>query len=207
MYSEKEWQDFLRNPFTKRLALVAREQPHKKLFTFIEFEEYLSIALCYSQCMSAERSHAYDYMQGYIEHFSNFLEMNSPKSPLMCITYFLGEFIRTNDLFKGDELPQFIHMVCANPFIASCLLDRDQTDLILYALVLEQAHIEFLNETRADRIMDLLAQKFYSLRKESRQRIKERMDLIKEELMAAAWHPRRIEKWLEECGWDAIESM
>ena len=206
MYSEKEWQVFLRNPLTKRLAEHAREQPGM-VFMKLEFEEFMATNFCTSQCLSDELIHRYESMEGYIEHFANFLEMNSPKSPLMCITYFLSEFLRSIEVFKDDELPECIHRLCDNPFITSCLLDRDETDLILYVLTLEQVYIENLNETRADRMMDLLAQKFYSLRKESRRRIKERMDLIKEELMAAAWHPRRVERWLEAGGWDAIESM
>ncbi len=207
MYSEKEWQDFLRNPLTKRLALVATEQPYIQVFPSLEFEEYLSISLCTSRCLSDEHATIYEHMDTYIEDFANFLEMNSPRSPLLCITFLLAEFLRSIEPLKEDELPEWIHQLCTNPFITSCLLDRDETDLILYVLTLEQAYIENLNETRADRILDLLAQKFYSLRKESRRRIKERMDLIKEELMAAVWHPRRVERWLEEGGWDMIEHM
>jgi hypothetical protein len=33
------------------------------------------------------------------------------------------------------------------------------------------------------------------------------MDIMKEELMAAVWHPRRVERMLEEGGWEAIEAM
>ncbi len=41
----------------------------------------------------------------------------------------------------------------------------------------------------------------------SKERVKERCIMIKEDLMAAAWHPRRVERWLEAGGWDAIECM
>ena len=30
---------------------------------------------------------------------------------------------------------------------------------------------------------------------------------IKEELMAAAWHPRRVAAWLEGGGWDLVDAM
>ena len=30
---------------------------------------------------------------------------------------------------------------------------------------------------------------------------------LKEEIIAAAWHPRRLEKWLEAGGWDLVESL
>lgn len=30
---------------------------------------------------------------------------------------------------------------------------------------------------------------------------------IKKELVAAVWHPRRVARWLEEGGWDAVEAM
>jgi hypothetical protein len=35
---------------------------------------------------------------------------------------------------------------------------------------------------------------------------KARIAPIKEELMATAWHPRRVERWLVESGWDMLES-
>jgi hypothetical protein len=30
---------------------------------------------------------------------------------------------------------------------------------------------------------------------------------IKEELMAAAWHPRRVERWINECGIEVLDVM
>lgn len=38
----------------------------------------------------------------------------------------------------------------------------------------------------------------------SKRRIQQRTSLLFEELMAAAWHPRRVEKWLEFGGYDLI---
>jgi len=36
---------------------------------------------------------------------------------------------------------------------------------------------------------------------------KKRSERIREELVAAVWHPRRVAKWLEEGGWDAVEAL
>jgi hypothetical protein len=207
MYSEKDWQTFLRNPLTNRLVLYARDEARIPLYISLDFEEFMPTNFCYSKCVTNESIHNYDSMERSIEEFAYFLETNNPKSILLCITFFLSEYLRETKVFKQNELPEFIQLFCDNSFIASCLLDRDETDLILYALTLEQIHIDGVPEEEMDHRMDLLAQKFYEVRKESRRRIKERMDIIKEELMAAVWHPRRVERMLEEGGWEAVEAM
>jgi hypothetical protein len=41
----------------------------------------------------------------------------------------------------------------------------------------------------------------------SKQRTQERCRIIKEDLMKATWHPRRVEKWLEAGGFDLLEAL
>jgi hypothetical protein len=41
----------------------------------------------------------------------------------------------------------------------------------------------------------------------SKQRSQERCRIIKEDLMKAAWHPRRVEKWLEAGGFELLEAL
>jgi Leucine-rich repeat (LRR) protein len=40
-----------------------------------------------------------------------------------------------------------------------------------------------------------------------KQRCQERCLTVKEELMAAAWHPRRVERWIEACGIEVLDCM
>jgi hypothetical protein len=40
---------------------------------------------------------------------------------------------------------------------------------------------------------------------ESKQRCVEHCLTVKEELMAAAWHPRRVERWINECGIEVLD--
>ena len=40
-----------------------------------------------------------------------------------------------------------------------------------------------------------------------KKRVQERCSLIKEDLMATAWHPRRVEKWLETGGFELLEAI
>ena len=42
---------------------------------------------------------------------------------------------------------------------------------------------------------------------ESKNRCLERCSAVKEELMAAAWHPRRVERWINECGIEVLDVM
>jgi hypothetical protein len=41
----------------------------------------------------------------------------------------------------------------------------------------------------------------------SKKRSQERCKIIKEELMMSAWHPRRVEKWLEAGGFELLEAL
>jgi hypothetical protein len=40
-----------------------------------------------------------------------------------------------------------------------------------------------------------------------KKRIQERCKIIKEDLMKAAWHPDRIEKWLSSGGFEVLEQI
>jgi hypothetical protein len=40
-----------------------------------------------------------------------------------------------------------------------------------------------------------------------RERVQKRTRALRQEIVAAAYHPRRVEKWLEQCGWDFLDVM
>lgn len=42
---------------------------------------------------------------------------------------------------------------------------------------------------------------------ESRERVQKRCRMLRQEIVAAAYHPRRVERWLEMKGWDFLEEM
>ncbi len=42
---------------------------------------------------------------------------------------------------------------------------------------------------------------------ETKVRIQKRTRALRQEIVAAAYHPRRVERWLEECGWDFLDVM
>jgi hypothetical protein len=48
---------------------------------------------------------------------------------------------------------------------------------------------------------------FDKFKDESVKRIKNTIGNYKEELCAAAWHPRRVERWIEEYGFDLFEKI
>ncbi len=43
--------------------------------------------------------------------------------------------------------------------------------------------------------------------KEVRERVQKRTRELRQEIVAAAYHPRRVERWLEQCGWDFLDVM
>ncbi len=42
---------------------------------------------------------------------------------------------------------------------------------------------------------------------ERKVRIQKRTRDLRQEIVAAAYHPKRVERWLEECGWDFLDVM
>jgi len=42
---------------------------------------------------------------------------------------------------------------------------------------------------------------------EIRERVQKRTRMLRQEIVAAAYHPRRVERWLEARGWDILEEM
>jgi hypothetical protein len=53
-------------------------------------------------------------------------------------------------------------------------------------------------------MLSLNPMKPYKIRVEEKKRSLERCNSIKEELMASAWHPKRVERWLEAGVLDAM---
>lgn len=47
----------------------------------------------------------------------------------------------------------------------------------------------------------------YHQKAESRERIQKRCRELRQEIIAAAYHPRRVERWLELKGWDVLDEM
>jgi hypothetical protein len=73
------------------------------------------------------------------------------------------------------------------------LLPKSLNTLVCYI----QAEKDETMETYIERVRDWQE-------RSSKQRIQERCRIIKEDLMKAAWHPRRVEKWMEA---GALDSM
>ena len=67
-------------------------------------------------------------------------------------------------------------------------------------LVIKRQNIEFVRDYE---------QRWKPVREEMlyKPRIQARCAAIKEELMAAAWHPRRVEKWLEIGGFELLDAL
>ena len=63
--------------------------------------------------------------------------------------------------------------------------------------------LRFKEEWSRDRFQDML----YEIMTYHQKRVKDRIQPFKEELMAAAWHPRRVEKWINVHGIDILDTL
>ena len=63
--------------------------------------------------------------------------------------------------------------------------------------------LQFKAEWSRERFQDML----YEMTTYHQKKMKERIQPFKEELMAAAWHPRRVEKWINMYGLESIDDM
>jgi hypothetical protein len=135
---------------------------------------------------------------------------------LVLLTLFFALFLhelsirtsRMRNIIRSNDTFTYLQDLLEDQDIQPYSLNKEYTALIMECLYIEEG---FINSEETEEAQDefllnleLTMNRAYRLHWRS---IRERMNLVKEELMAAAWHPRRVERWLEEGGWDMVESM
>lgn len=93
--------------------------------------------------------------------------------------------------------------------IGGIVKNPQYADLILRALYLHRLPDDMYDIDRQaieERYRAYLARSFANTHRAVLEKARERCQIFKEDLMAAAWHPRRVEKWLQE-GYSLDEIM
>jgi hypothetical protein len=207
------------HPLTKVLVEFCEEK-QKPLCSLIRFDDYQSI-IHFHTIFLEEMTH--DLFEFNCERFEEAkdtfiytLQSAPEEKRLVLLTLFFALFLHEVSIprspmriiIRSEETMTYLQDLLEDPDIQPYSLNKEYTALILKSLYIEQV---FLNQEDTEDAQDEFLLKLectmnraYRLHWSS---IRERMNLVKEELMAAAWHPRRVERWLEQGGWDSIEAM
>ena len=134
----------------------------------------------------------------------------------ICFELFWEEMVDTFRFYKGSEqfYTQRFRQVFYSPVWRPILFQKDlwYCIQIIWEKNLEREaqqlanmnpHLHFKEEWSRERFQDLL----YEMTVFHQTKIKERIQPFKEELIAAAWHPRRVERWIEKYGLDILDTL
>lgn len=146
-----------------------------------------------------------DRFEDYAERIDCVLASVKPKWRGYAIVFILNEFIekaKTDDVFD-DRIENHIlfwkNHLFHQPYIGAITRYSQYTDILLQAIRLEGRHEDDIKrEAVEERYVTYLARTFDNFRKEELVAAKKRLAPYKEDLIAAAWHPRRLDRLLQQ---------
>lgn len=138
------------------------------------------------------------------------------ESTMVCFTRLWKEIVETFRFYEKEESAYMkrFRQVFYSPIWRPIMFNRDLWYTIQTIWEANQArevnmmgrmnpHLRFKEEWSRERFQDML----YEVMSYHQKRVKDRIQPFKEELIAAAWHPRRVEKWLEMGGFELLDSL
>ena len=145
-----------------------------------------------------------ELFEDYAERIDCVLESVKPKWRGYAIVFILNEFIenaKSNDEFD-DRIENHIlfwkNHLFRQKYIGTIATYSQYTDTLLQAIRLEGRHEDdSMRIAVEERYVTYMARAFYEIREEGKKRTMARCAAIKEDLMAAAWHPSRVNRWNE----------
>jgi hypothetical protein len=206
------------HPLTRVLAEFC-EQSQSPLCSLIRFEDYQSIVHFHTVCLEEVRNptlYTEEEVKDAKDTFIYTLKSSPEEKRLVLLTLFFAMFLHELVVTRsdaashilGDETQELLQDLLEDPDIQPYSLNKEYTALILKSLYIEQV---FLNQEDTEEVQDefllnleLTMNKAYRLHWSS---IRERMNLVKEELIASAWHPRRVERWLDIGGLELLDAL
>ena len=151
------------------------------------------------------------------EYYKELLPLfTDPTSIFVCFCILWEEMVEMYRFYKDDGqkfMSRFRH-VFFSPAWRPILFNRDLWYVIqsIWEDVAKKEEFQaqhinptlrFKEEWSRERFQDML----YEFTVHHQTKLKERIQPFKEELMAAAWHPNRVEKWLEAGGFELFDSF
>lgn len=204
LFTEKEWSHASKEAATEHLVKFCKcEETH--LIKHIRFEEYMKLLNYLNQYVIAYSSTSVKKKQDALNNISAEFEMNlvetSESKHLILLTLFFGEFMKSvivDSEFGDADHSQFWKSLASQPTLGAILKNKRYTSLILYALyIIIDSEFEEEYEHTFDEFMETLGQEFYMLHREELDMAKERIEPIKEEIIATACHPSRLQRWID----------
>ena len=138
------------------------------------------------------------------------------ESILFCFTLFWKEMVEIFRFYEAEDavymkrFEQVFYSPVWRPIIFNAKLwytiqtiweenQRRETE----QSILMNRHFEFKEQWTRERFQDML----YEMTIFHQKKMKERVQPFKEDLMAAAWHPKRVEKWIDAYGIESMDDM
>jgi len=172
----------------------------------------------YHECFD-EDNHRYDYEPSaefkriYIQPFIDWFQKCPVELRLLCLTYIL--FRVTCHIKEWHDIDSLSHTVTLKPILQNhifedLLLNKNYSYIVMYEILVlldrnrgRQDDMEEYEEQILEQFHDaftLVKENFIAL-------LRMRSGLLKQDLVAAAFHPDRVEKWLEFGGHRLVEEM
>jgi hypothetical protein len=204
-----------RSPLTHLLEDFC-SQYQKALCSLIRFEEYQDGIRFHTAMLDAVNTGDYDAFEEAKEEFVYRLQSAPEEKRLVLLTLFFALFLHEVAIDRspvaqtilGTELQDLLQNFLEDPDIQPYSLNKDFTALMMRSLYAEQGILnrEETEEAQDEFLLNLeiTMNRAYRLHWKS---IRDRMNIVKEELMAVVWHPSRVERLLEEGGWELVEGL
>ncbi len=139
-----------------------------------------------------------------------------PRSIFICFCILWQEMVETYRFYKdeGNYFPTRFRHVFFSPAWRPILFNRDlwytiqsiwEDNITREGFQAQHMHpdLRFKEEWSRERFQDML----YEMTAHHQTKLKERIQPFKEELIAAALHPRRVERWINEYGIDVLDAL
>ena len=124
---------------------------------------------------------------------------------LFCLLY--EPYTLTHNVFHEKE--GLAELIGAMDFWTLLIFDSDRWLTIKEQVKvdLDRAHDYELRLASQDDFLETIQQILVTRKKKFYEECQKRMDVLRQDLIAEAWHPRRVEKWLEIGGFELLETL
>jgi hypothetical protein len=173
-------------------------------YRYMSFNIFMRIQDHYEDYRNHCEIYDAERFEDYAERMDCILASVKPKWRGYVIVYILCEFISvayTNATFDDRDANHILfwkNHLFHQPYIGTITRYSQYTDLLLDAIRMDYRDMDDIRRKAVvERYVTYLARAFENFRTEELVAAKERLAPYKEGIIAAAWHPKRVEKWLE----------
>jgi hypothetical protein len=153
-----------------------------------------------------------EFKKAYIQQFEDWFEGCPDELRLLCLAYILFRVTcQLNQWQDADDLSHTdtIRSILQNHIFEDLLLNQNYSYIVMYAVfrLLDRNRGRYDMEEYEEKILEQIQDAFVAVRRNFLACLRMRSGLLKQDLVAAAFHPNRVEKWLEKGGFEVVDMM